>query len=135
MPYTNLCVHMGTASCERGRDMRALKYNDIVLAVRKDLLPPTHSEIANALSNSALSMIGCGAHLHKALDMLLQSLKIDLANPASDHKRVLHLRHFNISFAYRALGKMQEAREHVDQASAYARSEFGQDSRYLTMYV
>lgn len=124
---------MGQVFCERGRDKSALHFNDITLKVRREVLEEGHSEIANALSNSALSMVGCGKDLDNALEMLLESLRIDLSNPAEDHKRVLHLRHFNTGFAYRALGNIAKAREHIDQASACARAEFGPESRYLTM--
>jgi len=133
IPHTNLCVNMGQVLCERGQDMSALHYNDIVLKVRQKFLDTNHSEIANALSNSALSMVGCGRDLDRALEMLLQSLQIDLSNPEEDHKKVLHLRHFNTGFAYRALGKLREARYHVEKASACAEAEFGRESRYLTM--
>ena len=124
---------MGHVYCERGQDISASKYNDIVLRVREDQLGPMHSEVANALSNSALSMVGYGKDLDVALKMLERSLEIDLANSREDHKKVLHLRHFNTAFALRALGRMAEARHHVDEASACARAEFWKDSRYLTM--
>ncbi len=91
------------------------------------------SEIANALSNSALSMIGCGRDLERALEMLLESLAIDLSNPPEIHKKVLHLRHYNTAFAYRALGNIEDARHHVEEASRCAEAEFGKHSRYLTM--
>ncbi|KAJ8130114.1 hypothetical protein O1611_g3512 [Lasiodiplodia mahajangana] len=133
IPYTNLCVNMGHVYCERGQDKRALDYNDIVLRIRESSLEPSHSEIANALSNSALSMVGCGRDLEKAYEMLKRSLKIDLANNPEDHKKVLHLRHFNIAFALRALGRCDEARTHVEQAAQYAIAEFGPCSRYLTI--
>lgn len=133
IPQTNLCVNMGQVFCERGQDFSALHYNDIVLDVRQAHLDPSHSEIANALSNSALSMVGCGKELDKALQMLLKSLEIDLSNPVEDHSKVLHLRHFNTAFAYRALGQLDKAREHVKKASACAEAEFGPESRYLTM--
>lgn len=130
---TNLCVMMGHVYCERGQDISASKYNDFVLRVREDQLGPMHSEVANALSNSALSMVGYGKDLNVALKMLERSLEIDLANPREDHKKVPPLRHFNTEFALRALGRMAEARHHVDEASACARAEFWKDSRYLTM--
>ncbi|KAL2833836.1 hypothetical protein BDW59DRAFT_156634 [Aspergillus cavernicola] len=133
IPYTNLCVTMGHVLCERGQDMTALKYNDIVLRVREAHLDPMHSEIANAMSNSALSMVGCGKDVEEALTMLKRSLAIDLQNPPEDHGRVLHLRHFNTAFALQALGRIEEARSHVDRASACAEAEFGKDSRYLTI--
>ncbi|PVH79797.1 hypothetical protein DL98DRAFT_532649 [Cadophora sp. DSE1049] len=91
------------------------------------------SEIANALSNSALSMIGCGRDLERTLEMLLRRLSIDLANPLEVDKKVLHLRHYNTAFAYRALGNIKEARRHVQEASRCAEAEFGEDSRYLTI--
>jgi len=97
---------MGQIVCERGQDTSALHYNDIVLDVRPKIFDPKHSEIANALSNSALSMVGCGKDLKQALAMLLKSLQIDLSNPVEDHKKVQHLRHFNTGFAYRALGRL-----------------------------
>jgi len=124
---------MGQVHCERGQDKSALKYNDTVLEVREAQLDPMHSEVANVLSNSALSMVGCGQDLAQALSMLNRSLEIDLANPAEDHKKVPHLRHFNTGFALKALGRMQESRQHIDQASQCCRSEFGESSRYLTM--
>lgn len=135
IPYTNLCVNMGQVYCERGQDKRALEFNDIVLRVREASLDADHSEIANALSNSALSMVGCGQELEKAYQMLQRSLKIDLANKPEDHRKVLHLRHFNTAFALRSLGRWKEARTHVDQAAQYAIAEFGPASRYLTMSV
>lgn len=91
------------------------------------------SEITNALSNSALSMIGCGRDLGRALEMLLESLAIDLSNPPEIYKKVLHLRHYNTAFAYRALGNIEDARHHVEKASRCAEAEFGKHSRYLTM--
>lgn len=124
---------MGQVFCERGQDISALKYNDVVLRVRETQLDPMDSEIANALSNSALSMVGCGRDLEKALDMLLKSLTIDLSNPSDIHKKVLHLRHYNIGFAYRALGNIEKAHHHVQEASRCAEAEFGKYSRYLTM--
>ncbi|KAI1271208.1 hypothetical protein F5Y07DRAFT_404632 [Xylaria sp. FL0933] len=133
IPYTNLCAMMGQVCCERGQDRSALKYNDIVLRIRESQFGPMHSEVANALSNAALSMVGCGQDVETALSMLKRSLTIDLANPLEDHKKVLHLRHFNIAFALRALGRLQEASQHVDLASAYAIAEFGENSRYLTI--
>ncbi|TAQ88978.1 hypothetical protein B7494_g2696 [Chlorociboria aeruginascens] len=57
LAYTNLCVNMGQVYCERGQDISALKHNDIVLRVRESQLDPKDPEIANALSNSALSML------------------------------------------------------------------------------
>lgn len=111
----------------------AIKYNDIVLNVRKELLDPLDSEIANALSDAGLSMVGCERYLDQALAMLLESLQINLANPAEDLKKVLHLRHFNLGFAYRAVGDIDKARYYTDQASNYARAEFGPNSRYTTM--
>ncbi|KAI0098027.1 P-loop containing nucleoside triphosphate hydrolase protein [Nemania sp. FL0031] len=133
IPYTNLCAMMGQVCCERGQDRSALKYNDIVLRIRESQFGPMHSEVANALSNSALSMVGCGQDVETALSMLNRSLEIDLANPLEDHKKILHLRHFNIAFALRALGRLQEASQHIDSASAYAIAEFGENSRYLTI--
>ncbi|KAL5331193.1 hypothetical protein ACEPPN_000722 [Leptodophora sp. 'Broadleaf-Isolate-01'] len=91
------------------------------------------SEITNALSNSALSMIGCGRDLGRALEMLLESLAIDLSNPPEIYKKVLHLRHYNTAFAYRALGNIEDARHHVEKASRCAEAEFGKHSRYLTI--
>ena len=126
---------MGQILCERGQDKAARHYNDIVLHVREDALGPAHPEVANALSNAALSMVGSGEELDTALAMLERSLQIDLSQPARVHRRVLHLRHFNLAFALRALGRLDEARRHVDDASACARAEFGEESRYLTMCV
>jgi tetratricopeptide (TPR) repeat protein len=105
---------MGHILCEQGMDRSAIKYNDIALAVRKELLDPLDSEIANALSNAALSMVGCRQDMDTALVMLLESLRIDLANPPEDYQKVLHLRHFNLGFAYKALGDMDKARYHID---------------------
>lgn len=96
-------------------------------------LNPLHSEVANALSNSALSMVGCGQNLEVAAAMLKKSLEIDLHNPPEDHSRILQLRHFNTAFALRALGRLEEARTHVDLAPRYNVQEFGDKSRYLTM--
>ena len=126
---------MGHILCERGQDRDARSYNATVLAVREAALGPMHPEVANALSNAALSMVGSGSELEEALAMLERSLLIDLAQPQAVRRRVLHLRHFNLGFALRALGRLEEARRHVDEASAYARAEFGENSRYLTMYV
>ncbi|KAI9768831.1 MAG: hypothetical protein M1840_004645 [Geoglossum simile] len=98
-----------------------------------ELLPPNHSEIANALSNYALSMIGTGKGLEKALKMLLKALEIDMSNPTEDREKVLHLRHYNLCFAYRALGDFGNARDQVDKASRYVEAEFGKDSRYLSI--
>ncbi len=74
MPCTNLCVNMAQVHCERGQDKSALKYNDIVLRVQECRLDPMHSEVANALSNSVLSMVGYGQDLDLALQMLKRSL-------------------------------------------------------------
>jgi len=65
--------------------------------------------------------------------MLNRSLEIDLANPVEDYKKVLHFRYFNSGFALKALGRMRESRERIDQASQCVRKEFGENSRYLTM--
>jgi tetratricopeptide (TPR) repeat protein len=126
---------MGHVLCERGRDKSARSYNDIVLSVREKAFDPMHPEVANSLSNAALSMVGCGVDLEKALEMLERSLRIDLAQPREIHRKVLHLRHFNLGFALRALGRYEDSKIHVDEASAYVRAEFGENSRYLTMWV
>ncbi|KAK2594394.1 hypothetical protein QQS21_007900 [Conoideocrella luteorostrata] len=133
IPHTNLCVMMGHVFCERGQGKRAFKYNDVVLRVRQQHLDPMHSEVAMPLSNSALSMVGCGQSLEEVTAMLKRSLEIDLHNPAEHHSKVLHLRHFNTAFALRALGRLEDAREHVDLATRYSVQEFGDKSRYLTM--
>ncbi|KAL6830016.1 hypothetical protein V8C40DRAFT_263826 [Trichoderma camerunense] len=133
IPYSNLCVNMGSMHCERGQDKSGLKYNNLVLEIREGCLDPMDSEIANALSNSALNMVACGQDTEKALEMLRRSLEIDLSKPPEIKKAVIHLRYFNLGFAYRALGRLEEARECVDKASECARAEFGEDSRYLTI--
>ncbi len=124
---------MGSMYCERGQDKLALKHNNLVLKIREESLDPMDSEVANALSNSALSMVACGQDLNEALKMLQRSLEIDLSKPLEVHKPVVHLRYFNLGFAYRALGRLDEASSCVDKASDYTRTEFGDKSRYLTM--
>lgn len=126
---------MGSLYCERGQDKSGLKHNDVVLQIREGCLDPMDTEIANALSNSALNMVACGQDVEKALEMLQRALKIDMSQPHEVNKVVIHLRYFNLGFAYRALGRLEEARECVDKASACARAEFGKNSRYLTMYI
>lgn len=133
IPYTNICTIMGHVLGEQGHDKAALVYKNIVTEIREAQLDPFHSEVANALSNSALSMVGCGRDLDQALAMLQRSLDIDLRNPYEDHKKVIHLRHYNLAFTFRALGRLEDAKMHIDVASACARAEFGENSRYLTM--
>lgn len=124
---------MSTVVGERGRDRSAILYRRQCLQIREALLPPNHPEIANALSNYALSLVGMKADLDKALEMLLRSLKIDMVNSKEDTSKVLHLRHYNLCFAYRALGDLDNARTQLDLATAYVEEEFGKDSRYLNM--
>ncbi|KAI1453884.1 hypothetical protein F4805DRAFT_461272 [Annulohypoxylon moriforme] len=131
--FANLSTIMGQVYCERGQDIAALKHTNAVLRVRESQLDHMHSEVANALSNSALSMVGCGQNLEEALEMLDRSLKIDLANPREDHTNVLHLRYLNTAFALRALGRFHEAIYHVEEANKWAIAEFGESSRYLTI--
>ena len=133
LPYSNLCVCKSTVLGERGQDRSAIPYRKQCLQIREDLLPPNHSEIANALSNYALSLVGMKADLDMALEMLLRSLAIDMANSQEDRRKVLHLRHYNLCFAYRALGDFDNARAELNKATAYVEEEFGKDSRYLNM--
>lgn len=65
---------MGHVLCERGLDKSARTYNDIVLRVREKAFDLMHPEVGNSLSNAALSMVGCGVDLEKALEMLERSL-------------------------------------------------------------
>ncbi|KAI1317386.1 hypothetical protein F5Y16DRAFT_419650 [Xylariaceae sp. FL0255] len=127
--FTNLSTIMGQAYCERGQDLEALKHKRAVLRIREAQLHPNHSEIANALSNLALSMVGCGKDVEGALLMLQRSLEIDLANPREDHTKVIHLRHLNTAFALRALGRFKEAAHHVAEANRSIMAEFGMNSR------
>lgn len=124
---------MSTVLCERGRDRSAIPYHSQCLQIRENLLPPNHSEIANALSNYALSLVGMKADLDKAVEMLLKSLEIDMANSKEDRSKVLHLRHYNLCFAYRTLGDFDNTRAQLELATAYVEEEFGKDSRYLNM--
>ena len=124
---------MSTVLGERGRDKSAIPYRRRCLQIREDLLPPNHSEIANALSNYALSLVGMKADLDKALEMLLKSLEIDMANSKEDRSKVLHLRHYNLCFAYRALGDFGNAWTQLELATTFVEEEFGKDSRYLNM--
>ncbi|GAW23605.1 hypothetical protein ANO14919_131790 [Xylariales sp. No.14919] len=100
---TNLSTIMGGLLGEGGHDLEALNHKNAVLWIREHQIDAVHSEIANALSNSALSMVGCGKDIKGALTMLRTSLEIDLANPREDHIKVIHLRHLNTAFALRAL--------------------------------
>ena len=73
------------------------------------------------------------ADLDKALEMLFGWLKIDMVNSKEDRSKVLHLRHYNLCFAYKALGDLDNARVQLDLATTYDEEEFGKDSRYLNM--
>ncbi len=131
LEYSNLCVIMATILCERGQDKSALVYNERVLGIRSELLDPVHAEIANAFSNYAISVIGTRIDLEKALAMLLKVLEIDMSNAKEDRDKVLHLQHYNLCFAYRALGDLKNARRELDLATKYVEAEVGKDSRYL----
>ena len=128
-----MCNDISTLQGERGRDKSAIAYRERCVNIRTTLLPTNHSEIANALSNYALSLVGMRHDLDRALEMLLKALEIDMLNPVEDRSKVLHLRHYNLCFAYRALGDLENARSHLDHATRFVEAEFGKESRYLNM--
>ncbi len=73
----------------------------------------------------AIARLGIGDVAIQALAWLLRSLEIDESKPAEIKNKVLHLRHFNLCFAYDALQDWANARWHLDKAVAYVEAEFG----------
>src|SRR5215471_9153282 len=69
-----------------------------------------------------------------ALGYLHEALEIDMLNPKEDRDKVLHLRHYNLCYAYKATGYPGKARREVDTATRYVVAEFGRESRYLNMW-
>jgi tetratricopeptide (TPR) repeat protein len=115
------------------RSLTAQTYNEQALKIRRTLLPHGHSEIANALSNYAHSIICAGGNMSTALGYLHEALEINMLNPKEDRDKVLHLRHYNICYAFKAMGYFAKARQEVDTATRYVEAEFGKESRYLNM--
>ncbi|KAH8813001.1 hypothetical protein F5884DRAFT_899203 [Xylogone sp. PMI_703] len=133
LPFSNLCTDMGAILNEQAHDHAALQSFSTALAIREKLLPADDSEIANAMSNCAVALMGTGRNLETALKWLLCALRIDESKPWEIKRKVLHLRHFNLCFAYKSLEMWAKFTEHLDKAVMYVKEEFGQDSRYLVV--
>ncbi|KAM0456590.1 hypothetical protein ACHAO4_003620 [Trichoderma viride] len=108
---------MGAILNEQGHDKDALLSFKRALSIREELLAPDDSEVANALSNCAIAQLGIGTEPGIALAWLLRSLEIDESKPAEIKRKVLHLRHFNLCFAYKALGNWDLFTKHLTRAT------------------
>ena len=133
LPVSNLHTTKAAILNERGHDIDALQNFDRARMIREQLLHEEDSEIANALSNCAIAIVGIGEEPNKALEMLLRALSIDESKPEAIKNKVLHLRHLNLCFAYKALKDWQNARYHLERGIQYATAEFGEGSRYMVM--
>lgn len=78
--------------------------------LRRQLLPANDPEIAIALSNLALLQVSTGEKLNEAVSMLEEALSIDKLCAEEDRRKVTHLRHLNLCFAYQAMGNISRAR-------------------------
>jgi tetratricopeptide (TPR) repeat protein len=86
IPYSNLCINIAAIYEEKGRSLTAQTYNEQALKIRRTLLPHGHSEIANALSNYAHSIICAGGNMSTALGYLHEALEINMLNPKEDRQ-------------------------------------------------
>ena len=91
--------------------------------------------MANALSNCAIAQLGIGTKPDVALTWLLRSLEIDESKPKEIKRKILHLRYFNLCFAYKALGEWGMFTKHLTEATEHVLDEFVENSRYLVMCV
>jgi hypothetical protein len=119
--------------CDRGQEAASEELEDIILQTRRRIFPAGHGEIANALGNIALSGVGTGNNLGLQVERLKEALAINFANEPEERDKVLHLRHFNLCFAYKEMGEVELAKEELQKATDCVEREFGKTARYNNM--
>lgn len=131
--HTNLLVTKASILCDRGQEAASEEMESLILETRRKIFPAGHGEIANALGNIALSGVGTGNNLELQVERLKEALAINFANDPEERDKVLHLRHFNLCFAYKEMGKVDLAKEELQKAIDCVEKEFGKTARYNNM--
>ncbi len=105
--YSNLALLYITM----GRNAEALPFGEKALALRTQILPAQHPDIALSMNNMAFTHLALGA-ADKALPLLQQALAIRRANFADSHPDIAQTL-VNLGRAYAALGRNAEAEAHL----------------------
>lgn len=119
---------------KRNQGKEAMEYYEKSYKIRKDLLGPTHEEVANTLNNMGLAHLTLCQYEDAALKFS-NAISIDMTKPENERSQILHIRHLNLGAAYRCQRQFDKARVHVEIGRQHAIKTFGPETHYDAVSV
>ena len=128
--HSNILNVAGLVYIERGEFQKGLAMQLKAEAIRKELLPANHPEIANMYNNIGLTVLSLG-EVEKAGELFQMAIEIDMQQPKVDRDQILHIRHLNYADVLLLQKKYVECKRHIELGRVYAILTFGTDTHLV----